>query len=128
MDYNQLAATAARLIAKFGQHVTFERNSRSSGNPSQPWRGPGAITPLTLPLIAAVIPNDQLDDPEAMRRGDATAYVAAGGSNPILFTDGSKLSDADNMTDVEGVIWHVHGAEIINPGGIRVFYQCTLAH
>jgi len=129
IDYVALAATADSLIRANGKSVTFKRQSQTPLDPTKPWRGAGANNnDLTITCVAVVIPNDELDDKEAMRRGDATAYIAAstfGTGNPFTAAD---LVLIDTMADNEGYTWHVHGVKIINPGSIRVLYQAELDH
>ena len=129
LDYAKLAATADKLIAANGKQVTFKQQSQTPADGSKPWRGAGAnVESLTIPAFAVVLPNDELDDKEAMRRGDATAYIAAstfGSGDPFTAAD---LVAIDTMVDNEGYTWRVHGVEIINPGAIRVLYTAALSH
>ncbi len=129
LDYAKLAATADKLIRENGKTCTFKQQSQTPADSSKPWRGAGAnVEVLTIPAFAVVIPNDELDDKEAMRRGDATAYIAAstfGNGDPFSAAD---LVLIDTMIDNEGYTWHVHGVKIINPGAIRVLYTAELEH
>jgi len=128
LNYPKLAATADRLIAQNGKMVTFYRQSQTPADVTKPWRGAGANNDAdTLgPVKAVVIPNDELDDKEAMRRGDATGYVAA--STFLLGTTPEDMVQIDRMVDNEGYTWHVHGVKIIAPGPIRILYECVLEH
>lgn len=129
IDYVKMAAIADALISANGKPVTFKRQSQTPADATKPWRGAGAhVEDLTVNAIAVVIPNDEIDDKEAMRRGDATAYIAAstfGTGNPFTAAD---LVSIDSMVDNEGYTWHVHGVKIINPGAIRVLYTAELEH
>ena len=129
LDYVALAALADSLIKANGKAVTFYMQSQTPLDATKPWRGAGANNnALTVPCVAVVIPNDEIDDKEAMRRGDATAYVAAstfGTGVPFTVAD---LVLIDTMIDNEGYTWHVHRVNIINPGAIRVLYEAILEH
>lgn len=129
LDYVKLAAVADKLISENGKPVTFKRQSATPADPTKPWRGAGAhVDDLVITAFAVVIPNDEIDDKEAMRRGDATAYIAAstfGAGNPFAPDD---LVTIDSMLDNEGYTWHVHGVKIINPGATRVLYTAELEH
>ncbi len=129
LDYPKLAAVADRLISQNGKSCTFKRQSNTPADSSKPWRGAGAnVSDLTITAFAVVIPNDEIDDKEAMRRGDATAYVA-----PSTFGNGDPFTAADlvmidTMVDNEGYTWRVRGVKIINPGALRVLYTAELSH
>jgi hypothetical protein len=129
LNYPKLAATADRLISQNGKQVTFKQQTQTPADNAKPWRGGGAGNEaLTIVAFAVVIPNDEIDDKEAMRRGDATAYIAAstfGNGNPFAAAD---LVLIDTMIDDEGYTWHVHGVKIINPGSLRVLYTAELEH
>lgn len=124
INYARLQKIADKLIADNGQDVTFFHVSHTPANPSQPWRGAGAeTTDSQVPARAVIIPNDEIDDKEAMRRGDATAFVASDAFGSI-----NDMVGFDRMIDAEGYTWHVHGVKLINPGGVRVLYECVLEH
>lgn len=129
IDYAHMADVADKLIAANGKAVTFTRQNRTPADSAKPWRGAGTgNNDLTIPAFAVVIPNDEEDDKQAMRRGDATAYIAAstfGGGNPFTQDD---LVAIDSMVDDEGYTWHVTKVAIINPGSIRVLYTAELEH
>lgn len=129
LNYVSLAALADRLISQNGKAVTFYHQQKTPTDPTKPWRGAGANNyDLTLPAFAVVVPNEEIDDKESMRRGDATAYIAAstfGAGNPFTAVD---LVTIDTMIDNEGYTWHVHGVQILNPGVLRVLYVAVLEH
>lgn len=129
LNYPQLAAMADRLIRENGKPVTFKQQTQTPADNTRPWRGGGTgNNSLVISCVAAVIPNEQMDDKEAMRRGDATAYVAAstfGNGNPFTPAD---LVAIDTMVDNESYTWRVSKVDIINPGSIRVLYVATLMH
>lgn len=133
LDYVKLAAIADALIKANGKLVTLKSQSHIPADNTKPWRGSGGPTVTTgdghsIDAMAVIIPNDELDDKEAMRRGDAVAYIA-----PSTLVDGSPPTMADlvafnTLDDNEGYHWHIHGVKIINPGAIRVLYEAILEH
>lgn len=129
IDYVAMAAFADQIISENGKEVTFKQQSQAPADGAKPWRGSGAhVEAKTIPAFAVVVPNDEKDDKQAMRRGDATAYIAAstfGNGDPFTAAD---LVLIDTMIDNEGYTWHVHGVDIINPGSLRVLYTATLEH
>lgn len=130
INYTKMAAIAERLIDTNGQTVSFLRNSRSSADSAKPWRAPetsGGDPPVTVTAQAVVIPNIEMDDKDAVRRGDATAYIAAGASSGDPFL-GVEFETFDEMTDADGRTWHVNKIDVINPGAIRVLYVAELKH
>lgn len=131
IDYDDLADVAECLIEANGQTVSITRLSRQPADANKPWRGPvtsGPTGPETITTIGVILPNEEKDDKEAMKRGDATAFIAA-----LTFEDGSPLvqkdlEEFDTLTDLDGRIWRVLNVDIINPGGIRVYYEVQLNH
>jgi len=133
INYPKMAAIADKLIKANGKLVTLKRQSHTPADSSKPWRGSGGPTVTTddgdsMTAMAVIIPNDEMDDKEAMRRGVATAYLA-----PSTLLDGSPPALEDLVTfntldDNEGYHWHIHGVKIINPGAIRVLYEAELEH
>lgn len=133
INYPKLAAVAQTLIDTNGAPVTFIRYSRDPANVLQPWRGPStspstAHPEVSITVTAVVIPNEEKDDADAMRRGDATAYIAAQDfvtQSPFAI---AMMEGFDAMTDSDGYTWRVRDVSTINPGGLRVLYTATLEH
>lgn len=129
IDYSAMRALAERLIAENGQEVNFYQTSGTPGDAAKPWRGTlTADTAITV--MAAVVPVSEDDDPEAMRRGAATAYVAAdvfGSGTGSSFAE-AALEGFNRMVDAFGVTWNVSNVTIIAPGPVRVAYAIGLEH
>jgi hypothetical protein len=127
INYAKMRDLAKKLIDQNGQSVTFFQKGGTLSDPTKPWKGTSAPD-RQITVIAVIIPNKELDDPQEMRRGKAMAYVAQED-----FGDGSPFAEAavegfDRMVDADGIEWDVHGLNIINPGGIRVMYEIILEH
>ena len=80
-DYSKTAATALKLLTKFGAQTTITHNSDGSYDPST-----GATTETTTidTVKACVFPiADKMIDGTLIQAGDQTAYVSAVGiTNP----------------------------------------------
>src|SRR5258708_4248254 len=112
INYTTIRALAVKLIAANGKPLTFFKAGTTLTDAAKPWKGvTGADTQKTV--IGVVIPLDQMDDHEAMRRGDAIAYVAA-----KEFGDTNDPIEFDRMTDPDGYTWEVHGIKLIAPGPV----------
>lgn len=122
LNYPHLALVAQKLIDKNGQPVVFTRLGRDPANVNKPWRGPNTGENVVVNCIAVIIPNDEVDDKEAMKRGDATAYVAALDFGVNLLEGFDEVVDSDNRT------WRVLNVDIIKPGPVRVLYTAQLNH
>lgn len=134
INYAAMAAMAVRLIAANGQPVTFNRIGRTPGNVSQPWRAPStdpasANPPETISgIMAAVVPDEEDDDAEGMKRGKATAYVAAstlGEGSPFVQM---AMVGFDTMVDFYGTTWRVCKVDRVAPGTTQVCYIIYLEH
>lgn len=129
LNYAKLAATAQRLIDTNGQAVTFYHVSHEPTDPAKPWRGAGSeTTDEEISAIGVVVPNDEIDDKEGQRRGDAIAYVASLKFGLDVDPTPEDMVKIDRMVDSDGYTWHVHGVHILNPGGVRILYECILEH
>lgn len=116
-DYSKMVAAAIKLIAKFGRQVTFFRFSTTPNDPTKPWRAEDVTQDQSITGIwAALVPWQSDDDKDSVRYGVKMVYVAA----PSFPDDDGELFDG--MIDADGGVWHLHDANVINPGGTRVLY------
>ena len=123
IDYNHMRDVAQRLIDANGQPLKFFSVSSTLNDPTKPWKGASTtVSDKTVTVIGVVIPNEEIDDAQSMRRGKATAYIAAEDFDP------SDMVLFDRMTDNDGYTWDIHSVNIVNPGGIRVIYEIGLEH
>lgn len=108
-NYADLAATAERLLAKFGRDVVFQRTSRAPADSQKPWRGP-ATGDVTSVAARAVVVGERLEgDP---RR---PAY------DQVLVAGSAGIEGFDMMVD-GGVVRQVESIEVLRPGDETVLY------
>jgi hypothetical protein len=129
LNYASLQAAASRMIEQNGKLLTLKQHQATPTNPMKPWRGSGASSfAQTITCYGVIIPNDELDDKQSMRRGDATCYISATsfstGTPPTL----QDMVQFSFLIDDEGYSWHIHGVKITNPGPVRVLYELQLEH
>lgn len=115
--YDNMAATALRLIKQYGQTNTLARftptNSPGTGTVVK-----GAATlsgPVTFMVLPASKDKDQTTEPGSLVvKMDHYIKMAAKGAPFVPRTD-------DELT-FEGVQWQVVGATSVNPGGTPLVY------
>lgn len=116
-DYAAKAATARRLIAKFGTTVQVRRTTTSGGNPVT---GGGVTTTTNTDFAGVVLPVDlqkaHADAPGSLvKAGDFTAYLEAGPIDPTS-TD-RLICPQGNLAIVEAVA--------LAPAGVTVLWTIT---
>lgn len=112
-DYTASRATAAALIAKFGQAVKLRRivNSGTVSEPTQ--------TPTDYDTRAAIVNiSSRYIDGENVLRGDMRGLLVA--------TAGVVPSTADRIVDAAGVVYRIIEARPIAPAGVAVIYILQL--
>jgi len=108
--YTRAAATALRLLTKYGQPVTLVR--QTSG-PYDPTTGTSPVTTTTYAGYAAVFAYPAAEvDGTMIQRGDKRAYLTLTGATPLP-------SDAFTIAGVTHAIVNV---EALDPGGLVVMY------
>lgn len=118
-DYTTLSNTAQRLLRDFGRLVTLSKKNRSPADSNKPWRGPSAPDTTTI-AYAVVTPNNLMDEAgDIVRRGDATAYIAA------KEVPNYNLEQFDTLIDGSKV-WKIVGVDVLNPGSTRLLYVLSL--
>lgn len=105
-DYSRLAATAARMLARFGQSGTLHRVSTSGG--ADP-----TVTEADETITAAVMAYDASEiDGQTILRNDVRVYVAALASEP---------STKDFVT-VGGIRMAIKSVATLTPAGTAVYH------
>lgn len=111
VDYAAKAATARRLLAKFGQTAHIRRTTTSGGSPST---GGGTATTVDTPALLVVLPVDGKDvDGTLIKAGDWWVYVEALGIDPTT---------TDKIVCSEGVLTVIDPRKIA-PAGETVLWQ-----
>lgn len=113
-DYAKAAATAKRLLVKFGQTGVIPRTE--SEPPANEWEPPVETT-VEHEVTAAVLPIHERDvDGTLIKAGDQQIIIAAEG-----------LTIEPTTTDrviLGGEIWTLTSIKPLAPGGITVIYDC----
>lgn len=116
--YDRMAATALRLLRKFGQSVTIRRVTGGSVDPVTGTVVAGTTTDTTA---TAVLQDYSLQESGAanmqqtlIQSGDKKFIVAARGINPPALTD--KILAA-------GKTWNIINIKEINPEGAPMVYE-----
>lgn len=111
-DYARAQATAARLLAKFGQTGTLTVPGSSSGDAWNPTIG--AATTETVTFAVLSFENRDIDGTK-IKMGDKKVYLSASGLAAVPTTD-CTLTIGSAVHSIEGV-------EPLSPAGVVVFYQ-----
>jgi hypothetical protein len=112
-DYDNTAATALRLLQRFGAAATLKRQSAGDYNPST---GTDTVTVTTLATTACVFayPQSYIDG-TLIQQGDQRAYL----SNEQAPKQGDALTwQATDYTLVN--------VKPVSPAGVPVIYECQL--
>lgn len=104
--HDKFATLAERLIGKNGRPMTIRKLSRTSGDPSMPWRGPSTDPAdgyeYEREVIGVVVDYEESEiDGADVRRGDKRILVAA---KPNLDVDLTKADSVLDGTDVYGIV------------------------
>lgn len=112
-DYSKPAATAQRLLERFGRAVTLTRKTPGAYDPAT--GAPGAGTTATHAGTAALFDYQQKDiDGTHIRVGDQRAYIA-----PDLAV---TPQTGDTLT-VGGDTWSVIASRPLAPAGVIVLHD-----
>lgn len=118
MNYDKLAATARRLIAKTGRGVTLLQLSSEAVDPDKPWKGPGKPTvEKEKDIIATFVPASSglgrdLVDEELLKRADQVALIAPTDEDLEAYT-----SIRDNNVE-----WKIEWMQVLKPAEQVLLY------
>lgn len=112
-NYTKTAATATRLLARFGAAATLKRQSAGTYNPNT---GTDTVTSTSLATTACVFayPQSYIDGSLIMQ-GDQRAYL----SNEQAPKQGDVLT-------WQGTDYTVIKAKPVSPAGVVVLHECQL--
>lgn len=115
-DYAKTAATAARLLLKFGRSVTITRTTPGTYDPAT--GAPGTGTTATHAGTAVLLNYAQRDiDGTHVRVGDQRAYIA-----PDLAV---TPQTGDTLT-IGGEVWSVIASRPLAPAGTVVLHEAQV--
>ena len=110
-DYARSKATAARLLARFGQAATLRRPS-TGGTAYNPTQGSPADYPVTIVVT----------DYET-REVDGTRILST--DKKVLLAKGSlsvEPATSDLLIEASGAVYKIVNVQPLNPGGTVVMY------
>ncbi len=112
-DYARTAATATRLLQRFGAACTLKRQTTGEYDPAT---GQAPVTVTELPTTAAVFAYDQkYIDGTLILQGDQRAYMAPA----FVPKQGDVLS-------WQGRDWQVVAVKPLSPAGINCLFEAQL--
>jgi hypothetical protein len=109
--YNRMAATASKLLAKFGSEVSVSRTTGGSVNPVTGAITPGATTTLKAQGIISEF-DTKLVDGTAIRYGDRLLIID--NTFEPLMTDRPLIGSQQ---------WNIVSIEAKKPAGVAVVYM-----
>lgn len=123
--HDKFANTAQRLIAKHGRSMQVRKLSRTSADPTKPWRGPDPTAPdgyeFDVAATGVVIDwTEQELDEDQTRRGSKRLLIAA--KPHVTGTPAVDLMQADNLLD-EGGVYSLSKANCLKPGTTTIMYD-----
>ncbi|QLQ28519.1 MAG: hypothetical protein HZT39_09840 [Pseudoxanthomonas sp.] len=112
-QYAAIAATATRLLQRFGASATLKRQTAGTYDPST---GTTPVTVTELATTAAVFAYDQkYIDGTLILQGDQEAYLTA--------ANAPKQGD---LLAWQGRDWSIVAVKPISPAGVPVVYEAQL--
>lgn len=118
-NYPNTAATATRLLQRFGADATIKRTTTGAYDPST---GQTPVTVASLPTTAAVfeMPQKYIDG-TLILQGDQQAFMAPG----EVPKQGDMVNAKDSSTGVYGD-YSVINVKAIGPAGVPVLFEAQL--
>jgi hypothetical protein len=127
-NYAKSAATAQRLLAKFGRSIVLKRNVAGTG----PAHDPGAPTSIAYAVSAAVLPASKGTIEAFDNRLESGALVDEKLRYVLMSTKMLRTSEAGpdaiepksgDVLTFDGHDWTVLGCTPLNPAGTPVIYR-----
>lgn len=119
-NYSTIAATALRLLTKFGQPVTLRVNGAAAYDPTTMTMVP---TVTDYPRTGAPFDYRWMGSGEVLQNGtlaqaaDKQLWLSVGTVAPTV---------ADHILLADSSIWSVTDVKAINPSGVAVIYECRI--
>lgn len=117
-NYAASAATAARLLANFGQTVTLTRTAPGAYDPVT---GTTAADTVSTRTAKAVLLDYTLQDSGAQLADGSTIRV---GDKKCLIEPGGPWApdELTTVTDAGGTVWRIDNIRVLAPAGTPVLY------
>jgi hypothetical protein len=121
-DYGKSAATALKLLQKFGRTVTHTR--QVSGNDYNPSTGAATVTPSNQTGTGCVL------DFQLMNYGttfEGQTVIQQGDKYALLATSGiTNVPVPGDLFVAGGVTWNIMGVKTVSPAGTDVLHKLHL--
>lgn len=119
-DYAPIAATALRLLTRFGQSVTLTQETAPAYDSTTM-----VVTPTTATYSrkAVLVDYDRINFGTVLQDGtqeettDKRAYVDAGTISPEV---------GNTLTFPNGLVYRICNVKTVAPGGTAVLYDCRV--
>lgn len=118
-DYDNLAATGLRLLARFGQSVTLTKPTTGAYDPAL---SAAPVTETTETRLAVLLDFDRINFGQTLQDG---SRIQAGDRRCLMGADGSEPTTLDFVT-VGGVKYPIKDIKIHSPAGTPVLYDMLI--
>ena len=114
--YDDLASTAAEMLAEFGQAVTLTHSAAGTYNPATGTGSAPTVTTQTINAVEEAYSSRSIDG-TLIRSGDKKLHLSP------LDTSGAAISlpvPEDTVTFATGPAWTIKAVEPVSPGATPV--------
>lgn len=118
-DYAKSAATATRLLTKFGQDVTLTRQATGTYDPAL---STAPVTETTETRKAVLLDYDRINFGQTLQDG---TRIQMGDRRCLMGADGSEPTTLDFIT-VGGVKYPIKVVKILSPAGTPILYDMLI--
>ncbi len=112
--YDDMAATAADMLAEFGQAVTVKRSTGNAYNPATGENSAG--TPVTFAANAAVFDYDNSEINGTVLASDKKLIMESGKVIPVI----------GDYIETNGAYYRAMAVNTLSPGSVDVIYTVQL--
>lgn len=123
-DYTRTAATADRLITKFGRPVTFINPSDTPVDPTRPWDGNTSAGDTSVTLNAVMVPPNTVRQFGLTALGEGTEFrdlVTFSQEILIAYPEDNDLRQFNHILDgTPPVRWTVIGLQVLKPATVQL--------
>lgn len=117
--YDKLGASAAKLLAKFGQDITLRKPASGSSYDT----ATGTVT-TGGPAVDTVRKGAVFDFKDGVMA--ASGGLIQNGDKRLLLDSSLPVPKAEDIVILAGVLWSVKGVKEVNPAGTPVIYELHL--
>ncbi len=121
-DYTKTAATALRLVTKYGREVTLIDFNTNSADATKPWQG--ASNPRGGAVVESVVPAVFVPPSSATSLGlsSETSDFVKRSMQIMIVASTADLSLFNEVKDADDVRWKITGMEKLKPANTTILY------